>query len=366
MSASGPNPTGDTPSWGQGWMVGLRIWIERAGQAILGKGRLHLLEGIERHCSISAAAREMGMSYRRAWTLVQDINRAADEPLVVAATGGSHGGGAKLTPLGRWAVTVFRELQDQLHQTAAGILPQLVQRPSSPTLHVAAAVSLEEVVGQLLNDFALREPTVRVRAVFGGSDELADNLLAGAPADLFLTADPHQLDRLQAAQLVRKEQCVPLAQNSLAVIGLADRVLPVRKLTDLVRPNAPRLALADPDCPLGGYTRAYLESHHVYEPLHARAVHVENSRAVVTAVRAGQAEVGFVYASDAARAEGCRTLFRVRRTPTPILYTAAILNRGHDTTAAARLLAFLTSSEATYRFRRCGFLPPGRRPSASH
>src|SRR4051812_32946564 len=106
------------PSWGQGWSVGLRLWIERAGQAVVGQGRLELLENIERWHSISAAARHMRMSYRRAWQLVQSMNAAAGEPLVTAAPGGPQGGGAQLTPLGRWTAGVFREVQGQVRRAA--------------------------------------------------------------------------------------------------------------------------------------------------------------------------------------------------------------------------------------------------------
>src|SRR5262249_26844821 len=130
MATTQPNRTDEQPDWGERWSVGVRVWVERAGRAILGKGRLELLESIDRHCSMSGAARQLGMSYRRAWELVQGINEAAGEPLVVAATGGVKGGGARLTPRGRWALTVFRELQDQLLRTAGHLLPRLVERPS--------------------------------------------------------------------------------------------------------------------------------------------------------------------------------------------------------------------------------------------
>src|SRR6516162_11819291 len=118
----------DSP-WGEDWSVGVRLWLERRGHAILGKGRLELLEGIDRWRSISGAARQMGMSYRRAWLLVQSINEAAGEPLVEAATGGTHGGGARLTPRGQIAVAVFRALQEQVHQTASSLLPRLIEGP---------------------------------------------------------------------------------------------------------------------------------------------------------------------------------------------------------------------------------------------
>ena len=257
----------DQPSWGEGWTIGLRVWVERAGQAILGQGRTELLEGIGRWHSISAAARQMGMSYRHAWLLVQRINEAAGEPLVTAATGGIHGGGARLTPLGQWAVGVFHSFDDQLHQHAAALLPRLVYPEARATLHVAAAVSLEEVLGQLLADFALRQPALRVRVIFGASDELADHLLAGAPCDLFLSADARPLERLQKTRLAA--DAVVLAENHLAAIGPADRAIPVRKAADLVRPAVKRLALADPSCPLGRYARQYLEESALYAKLHA-------------------------------------------------------------------------------------------------
>ena len=353
----GQSMTSEGQSWGEDWTVGLRIWVERAGHALLGKGRLELLEGIERWQSISAAARAMGMSYRRAWLLVQSINQAAGANLVEAATGGRHGGGARLTTLGRQAIAVFRELQEQLRQTAARLLPRLVQAEDAPALHVAAAVSLEEVLGQLLADHALRQPVVRVRAVFGASDELAEHVLAGAPTDLFLSADPRQLDRLEAAGLLVAGSRTALAENALAAIAPADRAVAVRRPADLVGPGVERVAIAGPTSPLGGYTRRYLEEEGVYDALLPRTLPVDNSRAVLAAVAAGRADVGLIYASDAARAVACRLLFRVRRPRAAIRYEAAVIGRGGQAEQATRLLVFLTSPAAATRFRQCGFLP---------
>jgi molybdate transport system substrate-binding protein len=351
----------EQPSWGGDWTVGVRVWVERHGHAVLGKGRLELLEGIDRWHSISAAARQMRMSYRRAWLLVQSINEAAGAPLVVAATGGMHGGGARLTPLGRQAVAGFRTLQDHLRREAASFLTRLAHSPGSAAVHVAASVSLEEVLGQLLTDYALRRPAVRVRTVFGASDEVAEHLLAGAPADLFLTADDAQLDRLEAAGLVRPGSRGVLAENSLAAVAPADHPAAVRRPADLAGAAVQRVALAEPAAPLGRYTRSYLQGLGLYDAVAAKAVLVDNSRAVLAAVRAGRADAGLVYGSDAARAAGCRLLFRARRPPAPIRYTAAVVLRGEQPDEARALLDFLTSRPAAARFRRCGFLAPRHR-----
>jgi molybdate transport system substrate-binding protein len=350
----------DDHVWKKDWTIGLRLWVERQGHAILGKGRLELLEGIDRWHSISAAARQMGMSYRRAWLLVQSINEAAGEPLVAAAVGGTHGGGAQLTPHGRMALAVFRELQDQLRTAAAAIVARLAQDPAAaPRVHVAAAVSLEEVLGQLLADYALRQPTVSVRAVYGASDELVDHLLAGAPTDLILVADDRQLDRLETAGLLLPEARCPLAGNRLAAIAPAERALPIRKPADLVRAEVTHLVVAEPASPLGRFTRAYLESLGLYEPLRTRLVQVDNARSVVAALHAGQVDVGLVYDSDALTATGCQVLFRASRSQFLVRYTAALVRHVQPAEEARALLEFLTSREAARRFRRCGFVPLG-------
>jgi molybdate transport system regulatory protein len=90
------------------------------------------MDGISRHGSITAAAREMGMSYRRAWLLVDAINRIFREPLVETQMGGTGGGGARLTPLGREVVGRYRAIQSAAVAAAAADLSAL--RSSLPIL----------------------------------------------------------------------------------------------------------------------------------------------------------------------------------------------------------------------------------------
>ncbi|HEX3599497.1 MAG TPA: LysR family transcriptional regulator, partial [Lacipirellulaceae bacterium] len=71
--------------WGSDWKVGVRVWIDRDGQTVLGEGRAELLAAIASEHSITKAAKLAGMSYRRAWNMIQEINAAASDPLVEAA-----------------------------------------------------------------------------------------------------------------------------------------------------------------------------------------------------------------------------------------------------------------------------------------
>ncbi len=90
-----------------------RLWLEKSGEPFLGHGRVELLRHIERYGSISAAAREMGMSYKAAWQAVDAMNNLADRPLVERIAGGKHGGGTSLTDEGRLTVEMFGRVEEE-------------------------------------------------------------------------------------------------------------------------------------------------------------------------------------------------------------------------------------------------------------
>lgn len=91
----------------------LRIRLLIGADTALGPGKAALLEAIERHGSIAAAARDLGMSYRRAWNLADSINNAFREPLVQTASGGKGGGGATLTDFARMVLARYRAIEDK-------------------------------------------------------------------------------------------------------------------------------------------------------------------------------------------------------------------------------------------------------------
>ena len=98
------------------FQVKSRIWITTESGTYLGEGRIALLEEIERQGSISKAAKEMGMSYKKAWRLVDSMNGIGTEVLVKRTTGGKGGGGTELSDAGRKAIEFFKELRDGNHE----------------------------------------------------------------------------------------------------------------------------------------------------------------------------------------------------------------------------------------------------------
>lgn len=98
----------------------IRARLLQGEEIAMGPGKAELLQAIAETGSISAAARKMGMSYRRAWLLVDTMNRCFRSPLVNSAAGGSQGGGATLTSLGEEVLTLYKQLELDLETAAKG------------------------------------------------------------------------------------------------------------------------------------------------------------------------------------------------------------------------------------------------------
>jgi molybdate transport system regulatory protein len=108
--------------------VMLRVTI--GDDSFLGPGKVRLLELIEETGSISAAARLLDMSYRRAWLLVDSLNTAFREPVLTAAVGGRQGGGAALTPFGREVVERYRRMETRARTAIAADVAALRAKAS--------------------------------------------------------------------------------------------------------------------------------------------------------------------------------------------------------------------------------------------
>ena len=112
-----------------------RIRVLFGSAYAIGPGKADLLQAIEQSGSISAAARSMGMSYRRAWLLVDTMNQCFREPVVDTATGGKGGGGAQITAFGRAVLRCYRAMESDAEASIARIMPDFSRllRKTPPT-----------------------------------------------------------------------------------------------------------------------------------------------------------------------------------------------------------------------------------------
>ncbi len=93
-----------------GFKIRSRIWIEVDEHVFLGEGRVRLLKAIEETGSLSKAAKQLQMSYKKAWKLIDSVNKSTEKPVIITSIGGKNGGGAELTPYGKSLITTFEDI----------------------------------------------------------------------------------------------------------------------------------------------------------------------------------------------------------------------------------------------------------------
>ena len=105
----------------------LRMRVTRGDAIAVGPGKIELLEALQRTHSINGAAKALGMSYRRAWLLVDELNAALREPAVRSATGGAHGGGSELTATGTELIRLYRAIEQHARRACAAEIDAMLE-----------------------------------------------------------------------------------------------------------------------------------------------------------------------------------------------------------------------------------------------
>ncbi len=223
---------------------------------------------------------------------------------------------------------------------------------SRATIRVAAASSLVDVLDELAARW-VKAGGGAVLTSTTSSSTAARQILDGAPADLFLSADPVWADAVAEAGLVAEGGRTTLLGNRLVVVVPADSELPFADLRDLAR--AGRVATGDPDhVPAGRYARAALKHAGVHGDLTGKIVAADSARVALAYVERGEVDAGIVYATDARASSRVRVAFDVPEdTHPPIRYPLLLLR---DASSEARAFRdFLRGPEARAVFEAAGF-----------
>ena len=224
---------------------------------------------------------------------------------------------------------------------------------------VFAAASLTDALEEIAHGF---ERATGHKVVFnvGGSSELARQIEAGAPADVFFSADKPQMNSLEAGGFVRAADRVDVLSNVLVVVVPKASSATVGRPQDLRALG--RLALADPEAvPAGVYARAWLESVGLWPGLEGKVVPTLNVRAALSAVETGDVDAGIVYRTDAAISKRVKVAFEVPRDQGPAIVYPLAPVAASKKPATAALVRYLTSSTARDVYRRHGFIVLGDR-----
>jgi molybdate transport system substrate-binding protein len=237
---------------------------------------------------------------------------------------------------------------------ASGLAPGA----SAADVTVFAAASLKEAMDGQARQFEASTGNKMIVA-YGASNALAKQIEAGAPADLFISADLDWMDYLDRRQLLAAGTRFSMLRNTLVLIAPASS-----KSTLKIGPNfglaaalgQEKLAMANPDsAPAGKYGKAALEKLGVWSSVEKQAARAENVRAALALVSRGEAPFGIVYSTDALSDKGVRVVdtFPPGSYP-PIVYPAALV-ASSKSTAARPLLDYLRSPAARPAWEKFGF-----------
>ena len=223
-------------------------------------------------------------------------------------------------------------------------------------LTVFAAASLTDVLPEIDPD---------ARYSFGGSNSLSVQIENGAPADVFASASPKLTERLHEQGLV--EEPSSFAGNSLVLIVPRSNPAGIRSVRDLAEPGV-AVDVAGPDVPVGEYTLRVLENLGLSRQILPNVVSRETDvRAVLSKVALGQADAGFVYATDAKQSPEDVTVIELPRSAQPpARYSVAVVADSPNRDAARVFARGLREAEAQAKLVARGFLPchgcPGAKP----
>jgi molybdate transport system substrate-binding protein len=222
-------------------------------------------------------------------------------------------------------------------------------------LTISAAASLQETLGEVETLYRFGHTAVDFRNNFGSSGTLAREIEQGAPVDAFISAAARPMDDLEDRGLLAVGTRANLVHNSLVLIAPLDSKL--GGFAELGDPSTRLIAVGDPaSVPAGQYAQQTLNSLHLYEQVKGKLVLGKDVRQVLTYIETGNADAGFVYATDAQMSRGVRVIAIVPESAhDPIVYPAAVVKSSENQEEARRFVEFLGSSEAKAIFTKRGY-----------
>ncbi|CAJ0702077.1 Molybdate-binding protein ModA [Ralstonia edaphis] len=249
------------------------------------------------------------------------------------------------------------------HVRAIGLVAALSLGFAAPAraadLVVSAAASLTNAFKTIAQQYEVLHPDTKVVLNFGASDVLMQQIVKGAPADVFASADQEAMNKAAAEKVIKGETRRDFVANQLVLIVPAAGTVPVHALADLTRPDVKRVAIGNPaSVPVGRYAKRALEAAKLWEPVEAKAVLSQNVRQALDYVSRGEVEAGLVFSTDAAIAADKVKVASPVPLNVPLTYPIAVTSGTKQPQQAAGFVAYVLSPAGQAVLGKYGFLKP--------
>jgi molybdate transport system substrate-binding protein len=246
---------------------------------------------------------------------------------------------------------------------AAGCGGGAKQAPPAPAappveLNISAAASLKDAVGEIKANYEKKNPNVKLICNLASSGALQKQIEQGAPADIFISAAPKQMNELEAKNLINKASRKNLVENKLVLVVPENSALGLSKYEDLAKAEVKKFAMGETaTVPAGQYGLQVLQKLGLWDKVKDKAVFAKDVRTVLTYVATGNVEAGIVYKTDAV-SPGAKVKIAAAApagSHAPVVYPVAILGGTKQPKAAEQFLAYLSGPEAKAVFEKYGF-----------
>lgn len=224
-------------------------------------------------------------------------------------------------------------------------------------LNISAAVSLKDALAEIQTNYQKTNPNIKLIYNLGASGSLQKQIEQGAPADLFISAAPKQMDELEAKSLVNKATRKNLVENKLVLIVPQNSPLGLAKFEDLTNTGVQKLSIGEPTVvPAGQYAQEVLKKLGIWDGIKDKMVLAKDVRTVLAYVETGNAEAGIVYKTDAVSSNKVKIAATAADgLHQPIVYPVAVLSGTKQSKAAEDFLAYLSTPESKAIFEKYGF-----------
>lgn len=238
------------------------------------------------------------------------------------------------------------------------LLAALLPLHSAPvTVTVSAAISLKNSLEVLKPEFEKANPGVSVVFNFGSSGSLQQQIVNGAPVDVFISAANKQMDDLEVAGLLVPGSRFVLVGNTLVLVAPAASKIP-SGFEGLASPEIKKIAIGEPkSVPVGMYSAEVFDHFGLTETIKGKLVFGKDVRQVLVYVESGNVDAGVVYGSDAAGSKAVRVVaVAPAGSHQKVEYPAALMKATSHAAESTRFVAFLRSAPALALFKSAGFV----------
>ncbi|MBF0548562.1 MAG: molybdate ABC transporter substrate-binding protein [Candidatus Riflebacteria bacterium] len=239
------------------------------------------------------------------------------------------------------------------------VLP--LQAEAKKEILVSSAISLKNVLETVKKSFEEKNSDIRILFNFGASGALANQIMNGAPADLFISADIKDVRKLDENNFLATGTAGSFLENRLVFIVPASSAQDISTLQDLTKAEFKHISIGNPrTTPAGRYAEESLRHFKVYEAVRERLILCENVRQALDYVVQGEVDGGFVYVTDIqTNSKGIRKSMMIpSEAHSPIIYGIGIVKSTKERSSVDKLVDFLCQSESQKIFAEAGFIIP--------